>query len=540
MNRLKNYPNALAILIISLSGISSIHGSDWTVSEESGIKVYTKLNPHLLLNFPGAVTGDSLPIQVQFFDSLDNVVAGIPCTLTVAGEKYGKLTDYRGEVIFWISRSKAKEGTVFKAYADKPVKPRSPLTLAPFPSYALSNNSYAGFQTSEGLLEVKGGVVSVLYPEGYEHTAQRVLTLMRKCGERITELTGLKPTPFTVMLYEDGAYGICIGGMSMSLKTDSASMDIALCNEFAHEWTHDILHENINIAEDSTTRWIDDGLAEYMKGECLKLRPRPSVKPASNRINPVSQDELDGYDGKVYDLRVWLNPTWDDFTGGAGIGWTGYGLSHYFWKKIVQKTGNPELIKNFIEALKKRKKHDTKTAIRILSRLTRLDINKELVITGEEYKRYLLEPALRNKNTVFVPRGMEFINPKGPFLMGDTTQQWTMPVRNVYLDPFFLDRCEVTNKQYSEFLNAVGNQKEGGSYWLDESSYPDILLEDGKYIVRKGRENFPVTQVSWYGAAAYAKWAGKRLPTEAEWEYAASNGGKTLYPWGDEWHNDYC
>ena len=126
--------------------------------------------------------------------------------------------------------------------------------------------------------------------------------------------------------------------------------------------------------------------------------------------------------------------------------------------------------------------------------------------------------------------------PGGEFLMGsnyggpDET-----PIHKVYLDAFYIDKYEVTKLQFSEFLNEKGNQEEGGVDWLDTSD-EDCLIEyrDGKYQPKSGYENHPVIEVSWFGARAYAEWAGKRLPTEAEWEKAARGGlvGKK-YPWGD-------
>jgi sulfatase modifying factor 1 len=90
-------------------------------------------------------------------------------------------------------------------------------------------------------------------------------------------------------------------------------------------------------------------------------------------------------------------------------------------------------------------------------------------------------------------------------------------------------------------LNSQGNRREHGARWLDERNNPEIEKVNGKYRVKAGYENHPVRYVTWYGAAAYAKWAGKRLPTEAEWELTASNYGTTSYPWDDrKWHDDYC
>ncbi len=132
--------------------------------------------------------------------------------------------------------------------------------------------------------------------------------------------------------------------------------------------------------------------------------------------------------------------------------------------------------------------------------------------------------------------------PAGEFIMGSNDgNDDEKPIHKVYLDAYYIDKYEVTNAQFSEFLNEKGNQEEGGVSWLDISSkYCLIEYKNGKYQPKPGYENHPVFVVSWYGAMAYAEWAGKRLPTEAEWEKAARGGlvGKK-YPWGDEYpHED--
>jgi formylglycine-generating enzyme required for sulfatase activity len=109
------------------------------------------------------------------------------------------------------------------------------------------------------------------------------------------------------------------------------------------------------------------------------------------------------------------------------------------------------------------------------------------------------------------------------------------PVHTVTLDGFWIDRYEVTNAQYAAFLNDQGNQTEGGVTWLDiEGDGCLIEQSDGEFRPKSGYADHPVICVSWYGARAYAEWVGGRLPTEAEWEYAARGPDGNVYPWGDD------
>ena len=94
------------------------------------------------------------------------------------------------------------------------------------------------------------------------------------------------------------------------------------------------------------------------------------------------------------------------------------------------------------------------------------------------------------------------------------------PAHVVTIKPFFLDRTEVTNEQYQKFLDAAGYDPPAS--WRHHH-FPD------------GAEKLPVTDVTWEDAVAYTKWAGKRLPTEEEWEFAARGPEGRLYPWGNEW-----
>ena len=122
-------------------------------------------------------------------------------------------------------------------------------------------------------------------------------------------------------------------------------------------------------------------------------------------------------------------------------------------------------------------------------------------------------------------------------------------VKTVHVNAFFMDKYPVTNAQYKKFIDVVPIWRKVSNWrrhtGLKKRIFPTKTTHqyfDANYLLDwddnnfpRGKDNYPVTHVSWFAAMAYARWIGKRLPTEAEWEKAA-RGGLTAnnYPWGDK------
>lgn len=147
--------------------------------------------------------------------------------------------------------------------------------------------------------------------------------------------------------------------------------------------------------------------------------------------------------------------------------------------------------------------------------------------------------------------------PKGKFWMGNAEFPDAKPIHQVEVEGFWMDQTEVTNAQFTRFVQSnsyvtyaeephdglpagsfvfsplAGEEQQSNSWWTFVKG-ADWRHPQGRNSSIDNKETHPVVHVSWHDATVYCQWADKRLPTEAEWEYAARGGlDRKRYPWGD-------
>ncbi|OHB49545.1 MAG: hypothetical protein A2106_06660 [Planctomycetes bacterium GWF2_40_8] len=173
------------------------------------------------------------------------------------------------------------------------------------------------------------------------------------------------------------------------------------------------------------------------------------------------------------------------------------------------------------------------TRIAVLQRT--LDRKNKLIQEYEERNDVMTKalPGIKEKcDMVLIPAG--------PFIMGiDGIKEEQRPKHKVYIDTFYIDRYETTNAQYYEFLDYIKKTKDHSKCHKDEPINKDHTPLNWELDYYNHPE-YPVVRVDWYDAYAYAAWAGKRLPTEAEWEKAARGTDERRWPWGNEFEFKKC
>lgn len=291
----------------------------------------------------------------------------------------------------------------------------------------------------------------------------------------------------------------------------------------------DIKPDNVLLQRRETRMWpklVDFGVAKILEGTTYTVTGM--VLGTCRYIAPeqIHSPRLVDYRADIYSLGVTL---FELCTGQAPFEDESYfglmtaHLTHAppapsLYRKDIPKTLERLILKALAKKPEDRPQTCSDFARDFVEALEEVGVTKAALkpspVTREEVALEGLPAVLKEPQG----HGMVLI-PPGPFLMGPNK-------RRVVLDGFYIDKTPVTNRQFHLFLQQTGykplrDQERFLSHWRNR-------------VVPEGLEEHPVTFVSWHDAKAYAAWAGKSLPTEAQWEKAARGDDGRKFPWGRE------
>lgn len=277
-------------------------------------------------------------------------------------------------------------------------------------------------------------------------------------------------------------------------------------------------------------------ITEKAAGETLSLDPNDIFKRASKYIEmgDMFKDKRNDYQGakRQYEAAVELMPNNPSLR---------YKLGGVYWK-----LGDHRKALEHLDACRALYPKSKPGKVKVDAYIAKLekglseDEKEERKVTKAERRKIAMEAILKEYKEKW--SSMATI-PEGKFLMGSKNDEFNieeMPQHEIYLSTFYMDKYEVTNGLYWEFLDYIKRTGDHSKCYIGEGPNkdhaPDKWLEDSYYE----HAEWPVTRVDWYDAYAFAGWAGKRLPTEAEWEKAARGTDARRFPWGNVWDMGKC
>ncbi|MCF8241391.1 MAG: formylglycine-generating enzyme family protein [Melioribacteraceae bacterium] len=277
-------------------------------------------------------------------------------------------------------------------------------------------------------------------------------------------------------------------------------------------WNHEeLVPEEVNgkfYVKSSTEAFNESWLGTRKEGSVDCIAQLPKLLDVK-----LDGDSLKFGSKKGSEILIWSGSTeYSNSPQKFDIDYKTISLMEYFPKKeekfIVQLFDNGKLLDERIVDI-------GLGAPRLISRIERTEPAETtpegmVKVTGGEYI-FMMEPTEDPNPVVFYP---DYSSP-----------------RNINIKTFYMDKYPVTNQQYYEFMQESGYQPADKSNFLAhwENRKPPV-----------GKENHPVINVNMDDAKAYAEWAGKRLPTSIEWQYAAQGTDERIYPWGNEFDSDKC
>ncbi|HEY4832609.1 MAG TPA: SUMF1/EgtB/PvdO family nonheme iron enzyme, partial [Waddliaceae bacterium] len=196
--------------------------------------------------------------------------------------------------------------------------------------------------------------------------------------------------------------------------------------------------------------------------------------------------------------------------------------------KVIEEVATLEPVAISAACLSEKKESPAEQSENYAQQLSAM-LNRDPVVTQYQPEKKEARDTEPLQTEMIVIRG-------GQFMRGSNSgNRDEMPRHKVGLESFAMDIHPVTNEQFVRFLEYMGGEKDQNYNDLIRLKDSRLSRSGGKLSIEPGYAKHPVVGVTWYGAVTYAKWAGKRLPTEAEWESAARGGHENcMYPTGDQ------
>ena len=269
----------------------------------------------------------------------------------------------------------------------------------------------------------------------------------------------------------------------------------------------------------ATTDWQDTGMY-FQQDENIV------VKYLSGQWSTFG-DHLFGPDGRSIEPVDWPDNVLRGYQHGSLIGKIEEGMPFYIGRGIIVRTDRPG---NLFLQINDKRLSDNSGSVTVSVGVNTTDVPTTFTPRPAPMRTATRVPATAGATPragdtrAFAPDNapMQFV-PAGEFTMGSNDGDNEKPIHIVYLDAFWMDKFEVTNALYKKCVDAGRCSRPSEIKSYTRSSY----FGNAQY------DNYPVIYVNWEQAKTYCEWAGKRLPTEAEWEKAARGTDGRIYPWGN-------